>query len=317
MSLTKALRLPNHKMRAGINSSRRPFWLPASNYYVLAVAVSTAFFFLVWGILHDGGEETPWVTAGVGASILLSGAVILREVILRRAHNRFLHQQRIMERRVYGGFTAQFGDARHSNKLTIEQNAAVLSEIRQKSEAAKVLNKFSAGHREVFELCAEYIARNETELKTVNASSPRLGPLLKGRSTVAEYHHYHMLRWAQIEARMLTNDARNRAKTAEKIESAQKALSVIESALESYPSEVSLIQSQELLRDMIVSIKVSDWIERAERAAFNGNYARAKTLYRDALFYLGRDNVQSEGREQAARRIKAEIERIRLLENGE
>ena len=88
-------------MRAEMNRVRRPFWLPASNYYVLAVAISAAFFFLVWGILHDGGEETPWITAGIGASILLSGAVILREIVLRRAHDRFVRQQRMMESRVF------------------------------------------------------------------------------------------------------------------------------------------------------------------------------------------------------------------------
>lgn len=302
-------------MRAGMNRPRRPFWLPASNYYVLAVAVSTAFFFLVWGILHDGGEETPWVTAGVSASMLLCGAVVLREIILRRARNNFLRQQRTMDSRVQGAH-AQIGDPKIAHKLTLEKNAAILGEIKQKSDAAKVLNKFSAGHREVFELCSEYIARNESELKTVSASSPRLSALLKGRAAAADIHRFHLLRWAEIEARTLTNEARSRADTSERIEAAQNALNVIESALVSYPVESSLLQSQELLRDMVVSIKVSHWIEEAERAAFKGNYAEAKSLYRDALFYLGRDNMQSQEREQAAKRINEEIERIRVLESG-
>ena len=89
-------------MRAVINRTRRPFWLPASNYYVLAVAVSTAFFFVVWGILHDSGEETPWVTAGISASLLLGGAVILRVVILRRAHIRLHRKQRVMDNQIRG-----------------------------------------------------------------------------------------------------------------------------------------------------------------------------------------------------------------------
>ena len=49
-------------------------WLPASNYYALTMAVVIAFFFLVWGILHDGGDETPWISAGIGASAVLFGA---------------------------------------------------------------------------------------------------------------------------------------------------------------------------------------------------------------------------------------------------
>ena len=303
-------------MRAEMNRVRRPFWLPASNYYVLAVAISAAFFFLVWGILHDGGEETPWVTAGIGASVLMCGAVVLREIILRRARDRFIKQHRMMESHVLAVNPSKSG-RRKTHKLSLERNAAILSEIRQKSNAAKVLNSFSAGHREVFELCSGYLARSESELRTVNAGSPRLAAILKGRSTVSDYHRFHLLRWAEIEARTLTDEARARSNTDEKIESAQNALTVIDTALESYPSEASLLESQQLLREFIVSIKVTHWVDEAERAAFKGDYTQAKSLYRDALFYLGRDNIQGPGRQQAERQITAEIERIDALENKE
>ena len=89
---------------------------------------------------------------------------------------------------------------------------------------------------------------------------------------------------------------------------------VIQSALEFYPEEESLLGSRNVLLELIASIKVSGWVEKAERAAFKGDYKRAMSLYRDALFYLGRDNVSSEGRDQAAQRINAEIERIMLME---
>ena len=294
----------------------RPFWLPASNYYVLAVAVAAAFFFLMWGILHDSGEETPWITSGVGASLLLFGTVILREFILRRARSRFLRQQKRLNDTVFDAYS-RLGDNRYRSKLSLETNAAILNGIRQKSQAAQILNKFSAGHREVFELCSGYLERNDVELKTVSASSPRFGALLKGRATAAELHRFHMLKWAEIESRSMTNDATGRVHTTEKIEAAQNALNVIEIALASYPSETSLRESQELLGEMLVSIKVSHWIERAERAAFKGDYSEAKSLYRDALFYLGRDVINNEDRERAAMMITSEIEKIRLLEAGE
>src|SRR5580765_8162176 len=101
-------------MRAGMNRARRPFWLPASNYYVLAVAVSATFFFFVWGFLHDEGEETPWVTAGVSSSLLLCGAVVLREVILRRSRDRFLRQRNMAS--FVQGVQARKVDLRHSSK---------------------------------------------------------------------------------------------------------------------------------------------------------------------------------------------------------
>ena len=294
-------------------AERRPFWLPASNYYVFSVALSAAFFFLMWGILHDGGEETPWITSGVSASMLLCGAVILREVILRRVRNNFLRQRRRMDSTVFDAYS-RLGENRNQNKLTLEKNAIILREIRQKSEAAQVLNKFSAGHREVFELCSDYMERNEGELKTIGANSTRLGALLKGRTAAAEYHRFHMLKWAEIESRSMTSDATNLVNASKKIEAAQNALVVIGVALASYPLESSLLESHELLTEMVVSIKVSSWVERAERSAFEGDFARARSLYRDALFYLGRDNIHNEDREQAAAFINAEIDRIRTLE---
>jgi len=305
----------NARMRPSSHLSRRPFWLPASSYYVLSVAVSAAVFFLIWDVLNTGREETPWVTAGISASVLLGGAVLLREVILRRARNRLIRQQRIIDSRVEGA-GVRVGDFREPSKLTLEQNAAILREIKQKSDAAKILNKFSAAHREVFELCGEYMARNESELRTVGAGSPRLAPLLRGRTVIAEYHHYHVLRWAEIEARSLTGEAKSRSRTNERVDAGQNALTVIESALEFYPSEPSLIESRELVVDLIASIRVADWVERAERAAFKGNYSRSITLYKEALFYLGRENVGGHDRERAAFRINAAIEQIRDMESA-
>ena len=301
-----------------MESKRRPFWLPASNYYVLSIAISIALFFLVWGMLHDTGEEMPWVPAGVIASVLLCVAVILREVILRRATGRLLRQQRTMENRIAAtNLRAQISDPRNVQKLTIEKNAVVLREIRQKSDAAKLLSKFSSSHREVFEMCDEYMSLNEYELKSVNPNSPRLAPLLKGRSAVADTHRYHLLKWAEIESRTLSVEAQNRSRTTDKVEAAQNALTVIDTALQYYPQEQSLLQSREVLQEMVVSIKVSNWVERAERAAFKGQLARAKSLYRDALFYLARDHVESEWRTAVALRIDSEIENLSMIEKNE
>lgn len=295
--------------------ARRRFWVNASNYYMLAIAVSVGFFFVVWGVLHDEGEETPWITAGIASSVLLGGAVILREVVLRRA----LDSQMRREAGLSQKFTAipQHNPQRGRNKLSLEQNAAILGDIKQKSNAAKVLNKFSAGHREVFELCTEYIDLLDGELKTINAGSPRLAALLKGRKSAAELHRYHLLQWAEIEARALTNEANHQMEVADKLRSSKDAIGVIDLALGYYPAEQNLIESRELLQEMVVSIRVSDQVEKAERAVFRGDLREAMTLYRDALFYLGRDNVQTLGRQQAADRINAEIDRIRLLETGE
>src|SRR5687767_7750834 len=144
-----------HRYRGEISRHRRPFWLPASNYYVLAVAVVIGVFFLLWGILNDGREETPWIGAGLGAAIVLALAVVVREIILREVRRRFLISQSRLDHKVK---LARKLIDREGPKLTLERNAAILHEISRKSEAAKVLGRFADGHREVCELCDEYVA---------------------------------------------------------------------------------------------------------------------------------------------------------------
>ena len=140
--------------------------------------------------------------------------------------------------------------------------------------------------------------------------------MLKGRKSAGEFHRYHLLQWAGIEARSLTSEANNRTDIADKIEATKEAVEVIEFALRYYPAEQNLLESHNVLQEMEVSIRVSDQVEKAERAAFKGDLREALSHYRDALFDLGRDNIQTEDRQQAAMHINSEIERLRLLDSG-
>jgi tetratricopeptide (TPR) repeat protein len=290
---------------------RRPFWLPASNYYILAIAVTIAFFFLVWGILHDG-DDAPWIPAGIGASLVLIGAVVLREIILRKARNRYLSAQKQIDYNVQN-VVLQSNVNRSANKLSLEKNAAIIKEITRKSDAAKVLGKLPEGHLEVFELCNEYLRVNEKELETVGVGSPRLAALRRGKEVVRDLHHFHLLSWAEIESLALTQEAKNRVTISEKLETAQKALTVLDSALQFYPDETQLIESGNALKEFIASIKVSHWIEQAERSAFKGNYKRAISHYRDALFFLARGRIQADEKEIIAAKINTEIEKLREI----
>ncbi len=271
--------------------------MPTSNYYVLAFAVAAAFFFVVWGILGDESVKS----AGVGACILLVGAVVMREVFIRRAHDRYLRQP-----------TRKSASSRDKdvNKLTVEKVATILKEITRKSDAANVLDKISSGHREVFETCNAFIQRVDAELPSVNAGSPRLAALIKGRKTVAELHKLHTMRWAEIESRALTAEAGSHAEPTQRIRATQNALEVIDQALDAYPADRSLLQSRYVLSELEVSIKVSHAVEEAEKAAFRGDYSQARASYRDALFYLGRENAYSVERERAAARILEDMEKL-------
>ncbi len=292
---------------------RRPFWLPASNYYILAASVTAAFFFLVWGILHEGDEETPFIVAGIGASLVLGSAVVIREIFLRKARHRYLLVERKLDYNVKNFSLPSKLSNNDFDKLTLEKNAAIVKEIQKKSETVRGLGNFSNGHLEVFEICNKYLSVAEKQLETVRVGSPRLAGLRRGREIVGELHRYHLLSWAEIEARELTQKARNYVTVSEKLNTAQEALNIVESALQFYPQEARLTESELALKNFIASIKISHWIEQAERSAFKGNYKRAISLYRDALFFLDREDLKNEDREAIADKINVEIESLRQL----
>lgn len=303
-------RLPVERRGQNKFGQPRPFWLPAFNFYILAAAISGAFFFLILGILHEGGEEKPWIAAGIGAGIVLASAAFLREIVLRNARRRFLLAQKKLD---YNLKNVSVKAPQNSNKLTLEQNAAIVEEISRKSEAAKILGKLPDGHLEVFELCNEYLLRNKRELQNAGVGSPRIAALRRSRERVKDLHKFHLLAWAEIESRSLTHEAKNRATISEKIAAAQKALSILESALHFYPQESRLFESADLLREYISSIKISDLIEQAEKAAFKGSNKRAISIYRDALFFLARDNAQNEKTQLIAEKINGEIDKLREI----
>lgn len=288
---------------------RRPFWLPASNYYILSAAAAIAFFFLVWGILHDGDEHAPWIPAGIGASLILIGAVFLREIVLRKARNRYLLVQKQLDHTLDSA-TLHAKQNAAEKKLTLEKNSEIIRQIQKKSEAARILMKLSDGHQEVYELCGEYLKINKRELQTVGAGSPRLAALRRGRETVKEIHKFHLLAWAEIESRHLTQEAKISATMAEKTETAQKALNVLETALQFYPNERRLIESEAAVREFATSIRVAHFIEQAERSAFKGNYKRAVSHYKDALFFLAREGGRNKETDLLAEHINAEIQKI-------
>jgi len=132
-----------------------------------------------------------------------------------------------------------------------------------------------------------------------------------GQERVRPLARHHMLSWARGASHALTHEAQQRFRMSDKIETAQRALEVIDSALKLYPDETELLESERAVREFISSVKVSHWVELAERAAFKGYYARAIDRYRDALFYLSREEIREETREETAARIGREIEMLR------
>ncbi len=300
------------QFRNGINKDQAPFWIPASNFYLVAFVVAVAVFLLLLSILYDGVDDLPWIMAAVGLVLTLGVAVFVREVVLRNARERFI-SAKLLDKSVRH-IAKRKENRRDPGKLTLERNEVILREIRKKSDAAKVLGKVSEAHKEVADLSEEYLAVAASELGRAGAGSPRIPAIRKGRGMASDRHRYHMLKWAEIEARSLTQEAKTRDKVSEKIDTAQKALAVVDHALRSYPDESSLVDSQEVLQGFLTSIRVSNSIEKAERAFFKGNHKRAISLYQDALFDLKRFDIPNPDRERVAGKIDFEINRIKELE---
>jgi hypothetical protein len=292
--------------------NQRPFWLSPANYYILVVAITIAVFFVIWGWLHSVDEETPYIPAGISASFVLAFGVLLRELVLQRAYQKSILAQKRLDYNLKS--VAKFAQKRAgSNKLTIEQNNSLIKEIEAKSKAAQLLGKHSEVHFEIFEICTAYLDLNTKELEQVNAGSPRISMLRKGRLRVEKIHKYHLLNWAAIESQNRIREAKINVTVNEKLENAQRALSVLYSALEFYAEEEKLLESAEAIKDFIVNIKVSHWIEQAERATFKENYKRAINHYRDALFFLARENERTLEHENIAEKINKEIEKLREI----
>lgn len=291
---------------------RRPFWLSALNYYVLTLTAAIISFFVFFGILQEEGEDMPWLAAGIAAGIVLGAGIFLREVILRKARARYQLIEQQLDVNLKNTSLPIRANV-NANKLSVQKNAGLIQEIRRKSEAAQALGKFPEAHLEVFKACNEYLLLNQKQMETVGIGSPRLAALRRGREVVERLHHFHLLAWAQNATRSLTQESKMRVTMSEKSERAQRALDIFNEALEFYPNDEKLLESERAVKEFITLIKVSHWIEQAERAAFKDNYKRAINHYRDALFFMAREMAQNEEKALIAQKINTEIEKLQQL----
>ncbi len=291
------------------HQQRQPFWIPPVQFYLLAALLAAAVFFFIWEIFPEGKEDMSLLSAGIAASLILAAAVVLREIILQKKRNRLFLAQGQLDYNLKS-IQPKKQNLRNENKLTLEKNAATLKEITQKSEAANVLGRFSEVHLEVFELCDEYLQRTAKELETIGNGSPRTAALRQGRDKVRKLHKIHLLAWSSESSRSLMRESKASVTISKKLELASKALNILDSAIRFYPNEKQLLDSSSVIHEFIATVKVTHWIEQAERCVFQENYKRAIKHYRDALFYLERENERSDERDSIAEKIKCEIENL-------
>lgn len=287
-----------------------PFWLSNWAYYSSAAAVSLVLFLLVWSILAEESEssETGWFPAFLFSIVFFAFAAALHGVLLRRLRNKYLLRREELK------FPARSNLALENSKFTLEKHTAAINKIQHKSEAADAVNPpFPEGHLEVYRACGDYLDLIESVLPTVHAGSPRLAAFRSGQERVRGLQKHHLLAWAEEESRQLLREAQIRVTTNEKVEIGQRALEVLDTAMQIYPGERQLTESVVAVQEFIAASYVAHWVELAERAAFKENYEQAIDHYRDALFYLSRESVNPAQREATGGRIEAEISRLASL----
>jgi len=294
-----------------VGQDRSLSWTATVNYYFLAIFVGLFVFVVVLGFLYDGYDESPWIVAALAAIVSIVSFVLFREVVFRRSRERERAARRLTLHLSAAKKHGRQGD--NTDKLTLERNEKFLREIRSKSDAAKVLGNLAEAHKEVFELCDEYLLIASREISKARAGSPRVPALWRGSVTAAKRHRFHMLKWAELRSRSFTSDAKNADSVAVKIAAAEDALDAVERAIEVYADEKALIESRQVLWVFLASTRLRFFLDEAEAAEMAGELESAVRNYNNALIELSRHAGTFEDRDLFGLKIRSEVERIEKL----
>ena len=272
---------------------------------MVAIIAAAGLFLLLWWMLVRGGDEAPWLPAGLAASVVLLVALSAREVVMRRAWTRYLLENGIHDARP----KSRTSPASRSSKkgFSSSVHSAALRTIQKQSAAADAPSATPEAHLDVAQLCHEYLTGTDEAIRSGSYGSEKGIAIRAGQERVRAMHKHHLLTWARGQSRLLTHEAQQRARTFDKIETANRALDCIDSTLRIYPDEPELHESKLAISEFIASVKVAHWVELAERSAFKGHYRRAMDRYRDALFYLNQDVVKPDVRQAGTEKIEREI----------
>jgi tetratricopeptide (TPR) repeat protein len=283
--------------------------MPSSTGYLLvALGAALVLFLGLWWMLVSGGDEAPWLPAGLAASVVLLVALSAREVIMRRAWTRYLLENGIQHHQSSKGSSSS---GRQRRGFSASLHSAALRQIQKRSAAAEMPSAPPEAHLDVAQLCHDFLTSTDEALRSGRLGSEKGIALRAGKERVRVLHRHHMLTWAREQSLVLTREAQQRARVSDKIETANKALDCIDSALRLYPNEAELNESRVAIREFMASVKVAHWVELAERSAFKGHHRRAIERYQDALFYLNDENVKAEVRRAGSEKIEKEIAKLR------
>jgi tetratricopeptide (TPR) repeat protein len=286
--------------------------MPSTAGYMFAAGgLALALFWVIWMLLRSDGDEAPWIPAGLAAGFVILFAAAAREIVMRRAWARYTREMELVMGAADTARVAPRAKTSSNNWPGLQAQVAALRGLQQRLAELDAANTSPESHLEAYRLCEQYLANSDETLRSPGGAAEMRAALRSGQERVRALQRKHLLSWARGEATRLTHEAQRRVRHSDKIETAQRALEVLGEALRVYPGEPELVDSSAALRNFVASVKVGQWVEMAERAAFRGKYARAVARYRDALFYLSRADMSEDARDEAAVRIQREIEMLR------
>src|SRR5690349_481941 len=143
--------------------------MPSSTEYLIcAIVIALALFFGLWWILVSGGDEAPWLPAGLAASVVLLVALSAREVVMRRAWTRYLLENGIHDtRRKVSSSTSSRSSSRSSKKgFSSSVHSAALRTIQKQSVAADSPHSTPEAHLDVAQLCHDYLAGTDEAIRS-------------------------------------------------------------------------------------------------------------------------------------------------------
>mgnify|MGYP003694168503 CR=1 FL=1 len=135
--------------------------LPAPGICWAHFVAAIALFFALWWMLVSGGDEAPWIPAGLAASVVLLVAFSAREVVMRRAWTRYLLDQ--------GADSSSRTSGEHKRAPVsrirvrcLRQPGATLRNSRKRLTRRLTLNSTL----DVFHLCQDYLATTDDALRS-------------------------------------------------------------------------------------------------------------------------------------------------------
>src|ERR1051326_3571148 len=142
-----------------------------------AAAAAAALFFVLWWMLQ--AEESPWVPAGLAASVVMLVAALARLLVARRVRNqsrRMSHDSPGHSMRRPTLNEVMHSTSRHATALRALHKQSVVADERDSAQT----------HREVYDLCTEYLNGAERALQSAALPADGRMALRAGQERVRE-----------------------------------------------------------------------------------------------------------------------------------